>query len=96
MFQLLGKYGPDNQYFDLVRKNRFQLLRKFGPANQNYINLDVIFPLQSAETIVSVHPNDAPGIRSLRCLRSLTSAFGVFLGAPTLGPTRAGGHDDGS
>ena len=52
-----------------------------------------MFPPKSAETIVSVHPNDAPGIqsvKSLKSLKSLRSENGTFLGAPTLGSTRAG------
>ena len=49
-----------------------------------------MFPPKSAETIVSVHPNDAPGIQSLKSVKSLRSENGTFLGAPTLGSTRAG------
>ena len=53
----------------------------------------LIFWPKSVKTIVFINPNDAPGIRSIiNKFPELESSRA----APTLGSTRARGHDDGS
>ena len=101
VFQFLGKSGPENQNVELFffKKTWFQLLGKLGPDNQTYMKIGVTFPPKSGETIVFISSNDAPVTRSLICVCCvwwLRSGNGPILGAPTLGSTRAGGHDDGS
>ena len=68
--------------------------------------MDVIFPPTIAQTIVFIDSNDGPGILSPKDLSNLSNLSDLsdlsdpelesFLAAPTLGSTRAGGHDDGS
>ena len=57
------------------------------------MNCDDHLPAPSVKTIVFIIPNDAPGILSIIIKFPESDSSRA---APTLGSTRARGHDDGS
>ena len=96
-FQLLAKFGPENQNIVFLQKKWFQLLGKFGPENEHYVKMGGDFPCQKCQN----HYN----YRSKWITRNShgkSGKSGKFpemessTAAPSLCSTCAGGHDDGS